>query len=84
MDVIGFFILFLAAELFHELSKALEILTDAAARVSKELSMVSFCLDVIPSQSAYDKILKARKAAEVRHRELSSKRRKLREGENYP
>lgn len=31
-------------------------------------------------QAAYDKILKARKAAEVRQRELSSKRRKLREG----
>ncbi|ELT99474.1 hypothetical protein CAPTEDRAFT_153999 [Capitella teleta] len=50
-----------AAELFHQLSKSLEILTDAAAR------------------AAYNKILKARKAAEIRQRELSSKRRKLRE-----
>ncbi|KAK6182290.1 hypothetical protein SNE40_010005 [Patella caerulea] len=50
-----------AAELFHELSKALELLTDAAAR------------------AAYDKALKARKAAELRHRELDSKRKKLKE-----
>ncbi|XP_014676704.1 PREDICTED: dnaJ homolog subfamily C member 17-like [Priapulus caudatus] len=50
-----------AAELFHELSRALEVLTDAAAR------------------SAYDKVIKARDAARVRHRELDSKRRKLKE-----
>ncbi|XP_055956750.1 dnaJ homolog subfamily C member 17 isoform X2 [Patella vulgata] len=50
-----------AAELFHELSKALELLTDAAAR------------------AAYDKALKAKKAAELRHRELDSKRKKLKE-----
>ncbi|XP_073816968.1 dnaJ homolog subfamily C member 17 [Musca autumnalis] len=50
-----------AAELFHELSKALEILTDASARI------------------AYDKVWKARKAAEVRHKQLDSKRQKLKE-----
>lgn len=50
-----------AAELFHKLSKALEVLTDAAAR------------------AAYDKIQKAKKAAELRHRELDSKRKKLKE-----
>uniref|UniRef100_T1PJB2 DnaJ homolog subfamily C member 17 n=1 Tax=Musca domestica TaxID=7370 RepID=T1PJB2_MUSDO len=50
-----------AAELFHELSKALEVLTDAAAR------------------SAYDKVWKAKKAAEVRHKQLDSKRQKLKE-----
>lgn len=50
-----------AAERFHELSKALEILTDESAR------------------SAYDKILKAKKAAELRSRQLDSKRQKLKE-----
>uniref|UniRef100_A0A0K8TM17 DnaJ homolog subfamily C member 17 n=1 Tax=Tabanus bromius TaxID=304241 RepID=A0A0K8TM17_TABBR len=48
-----------AAELFHELSKALEILTDKAAR------------------NAYDKVLSAKKAAEIRNRQLDSKRQKL-------
>lgn len=50
-----------AAELFHELSKALEVLTDTAAR------------------AAYDKVLKARKSAELRHKQLDSKRQKLKE-----
>ncbi|KAF8786826.1 dnaJ homolog subfamily C member 17-like [Argiope bruennichi] len=50
-----------AAELFQQLSKALEILTDKAAR------------------AAYDKVLNARKAAQIRHRELDSKRKKLKE-----
>ncbi|KAK2192168.1 hypothetical protein NP493_37g05025 [Ridgeia piscesae] len=50
-----------AAEAFHQLSKALEVLTDAAAR------------------AAYDKILRAKHAAEIRHRELNKKRRKLKE-----
>ncbi|XP_060068433.1 dnaJ homolog subfamily C member 17-like [Ylistrum balloti] len=50
-----------AVEVFHKLSKALEILTDAPARV------------------AYDKIQKAKKAAEKRHKELDSKRKKLKE-----
>ncbi|XP_074663150.1 dnaJ homolog subfamily C member 17-like [Tubulanus polymorphus] len=50
-----------AVELFHELSKALEILTDAAAR------------------AAYDKALSAKKAAALRHQELDSKRKKLKE-----
>ncbi|KAL9873091.1 dnaJ homolog subfamily C member 17 [Glossina fuscipes] len=50
-----------AAELFHELSKALEILTDISAR------------------AAYDKVLKARKAAELRHKQLDSKRQKLKD-----
>ncbi|XP_017101758.2 dnaJ homolog subfamily C member 17 [Drosophila bipectinata] len=50
-----------AAERFHELSKALEILTDESAR------------------SAYDKILKAKKAAELRNRQRDSKRQKLKE-----
>ncbi|XP_061399551.1 dnaJ homolog subfamily C member 17 [Musca vetustissima] len=50
-----------AAELFHELSKALEVLSDVAAR------------------AAYDKVWKARQAAEVRHRQLDSKRQKLKE-----
>ena len=31
-------------------------------------------------QAAYDQILKAKKAAELRHRELNSKRRKFKEG----
>ncbi|XP_062579398.1 dnaJ homolog subfamily C member 17-like isoform X2 [Saccostrea cucullata] len=50
-----------AAELFHQLAKALEILTDAAAR------------------AAYDKAQKAKKAAEARHKELDSKRKKFKE-----
>ena len=36
----------------------------------------------IPVQAAYDKILKAREAAKVRHRELDSKRKKFKEGNN--
>ncbi|GFT92810.1 dnaJ homolog subfamily C member 17 [Nephila pilipes] len=50
-----------AAELFQQLSRALEVLTDKAAR------------------AAYDKVLNARKAAQIRHRELDSKRKKLKE-----
>ncbi|XP_075144973.1 dnaJ homolog subfamily C member 17 [Haematobia irritans] len=50
-----------AAELFHELSKALGVLTDTAAK------------------AAYDKVLKARKAAELRHQQLDSKRQKLKD-----
>ena len=41
-----------AAQLFHQLSEALEVLTDAAAR------------------KAYDNVLKARKANELRNRQL--------------
>lgn len=50
-----------AAETFHELSRALEILTDKSAR------------------SAYDKVLRAKEAAKLRHQELDSKRQKLKE-----
>ncbi|XP_014358551.2 dnaJ homolog subfamily C member 17 [Papilio machaon] len=50
-----------AAETFHELSRALEILTDAGAR------------------TAYDKVLKAKAAAKLRHKQLDSKRQKLKE-----
>ncbi|XP_064599788.1 dnaJ homolog subfamily C member 17-like [Liolophura sinensis] len=50
-----------AADLFHKLSQALEVLTDAAAR------------------AAYDKILKAKKAAALRHKELDAKRKKFKE-----
>ncbi|XP_055851477.1 dnaJ homolog subfamily C member 17 [Episyrphus balteatus] len=48
-----------AAETFHILSRALEVLTDATAR------------------AAYDKVFKAKKAAEVRNQQLDSKRQKL-------
>lgn len=48
-----------AAELFHQLSKALEILLDKSARY------------------AYDKVIHARKAAELRNKQLDSKRQKL-------
>ncbi|CAG9831998.1 unnamed protein product [Diabrotica balteata] len=54
-----------AAKKFHELSKALEILTDESAR------------------AAYDRVLKAKKEAALRHRELDSKRRKLKEDLEY-
>lgn len=50
-----------AAEAFHELSQALEILTDASAK------------------AAYDKVLRAKAAAKLRHQELDSKRQKLKE-----
>uniref|UniRef100_A0A6P7G3A6 DnaJ homolog subfamily C member 17 n=1 Tax=Diabrotica virgifera virgifera TaxID=50390 RepID=A0A6P7G3A6_DIAVI len=54
-----------AAKKFHELSKALEILTDESAR------------------AAYDRVLKAKKEAALRHKELDSKRRKLKEDLEY-
>ncbi|XP_021201431.3 dnaJ homolog subfamily C member 17 [Helicoverpa armigera] len=50
-----------AAETFHALSQALEILTDVSAR------------------AAYDKVLRAKAAAKLRHQELDSKRQKLKE-----
>ncbi|CAG9788184.1 unnamed protein product [Diatraea saccharalis] len=50
-----------AAETFHELARALEILTDVSARL------------------AYDKVLRAKEAAKLRHQELDSKRQKLKE-----
>lgn len=48
-----------AAELFHELAKALEILSDPKAR------------------EAYDRLLKAKKASQIRTQLLDSKRQKL-------
>uniref|UniRef100_A0A336MZA4 CSON008137 protein n=1 Tax=Culicoides sonorensis TaxID=179676 RepID=A0A336MZA4_CULSO len=48
-----------AAQLFQELSKALEILLDTTAR------------------SAYDRMLNAKKAAELRNKQLDTKRQKL-------
>ena len=50
-----------AAELFHQLSEALAVLTDESAR------------------KAYDNVLKARKAAEIRNRQLDEKRKKLKD-----
>lgn len=50
-----------AIELFQELSKALEVLTDSSAK------------------AAYDNVLRAKKAAEKRHRQLDDKRKKLKE-----
>lgn len=50
-----------AAESFLQLSKALEILTDKAAR------------------AAYDNVWKAKRAAELRHKQLDSKRQKFKE-----
>jgi len=50
-----------AVGLFHQLSDALEVLTDPETR------------------RAYDNLLKARKAAELRTRQLDSKRRKLKD-----
>jgi len=50
-----------AVELFHQLSDALEVLSDEKTR------------------AAYDNLLKARKAAELRIKQLDGKRRKLRD-----
>ncbi|KAK7871907.1 hypothetical protein R5R35_009715 [Gryllus longicercus] len=50
-----------AAQLFHQLSCALEILSDELAR------------------AAYDKVLNARKAAQIRNQQLDSRRKKLKE-----
>ena len=50
-----------AVELFHQLSDALEVLSDEKTR------------------AAYDNLLKARKAAELRNKQLDGKRRKLKE-----
>jgi len=50
-----------AAEEFHQLSRALEVLSDKAAR------------------KAYDNVVKARKAAEERHKALDDKRKKFKE-----
>jgi DnaJ family protein C protein 17 len=50
-----------AAEEFHLLSKALQVLTDASAR------------------AAYNSVLKAKEAAELRHKQLDSKRKKLKD-----
>lgn len=49
-----------AVNLFHELSKALEILTDVTERAK------------------YDKVLKVKKAAQIRYQQLDSRRQKLR------
>lgn len=50
-----------AAELFHELANALEVLTDPSAK------------------AAYDNVLRAKKLADKRNRELDSKRKKLKD-----
>ncbi|KAK2496153.1 hypothetical protein MC885_014929, partial [Smutsia gigantea] len=59
-----------AAELFHQLSQALEVLTDAAARVSAPLSELS-------PVAAYDKVRRARKQAAERTQKLDDKRKKV-------
>ena len=50
-----------AAELFHQLSEALSVLTDDEAR------------------KAYDNVLKAKKANELRNRKLDAKRKKMKD-----
>ena len=50
-----------AAKIFHQLTEALAVLTDATAR------------------KAYDNVLKARKANELRNRQLDQKRKKLKD-----
>ena len=50
-----------AAELFHQLSEALSVLTDENAR------------------KAYDNVLKAKKANELRNRKLDAKRKKMKD-----
>ncbi|KFM72872.1 DnaJ-like protein subfamily C member 17, partial [Stegodyphus mimosarum] len=50
-----------------------------AAQHFQELSKALEILTDSSARAAYDKLLKARKAAQVRHRELDSKRKKLKE-----
>ena len=50
-----------AATIFHQLSEALAVLTDEAAK------------------KAYDNVLKARKANELRNRQLDAKRKRLKD-----
>ncbi|KAI4803998.1 hypothetical protein KUCAC02_025643 [Chaenocephalus aceratus] len=57
-----------AVELFHQLSQALEVLTDAPAKVIRRMPLTS---------AAYDKICAAKKQAEERHRKLDDKRKKI-------
>lgn len=71
-----------AVHLFHQLSKALEILIDETAKVGlmhvkqaiNRIFIYNFSL-----KAAYDRLLRARKASQRRHRELDSKRRKLKD-----
>jgi DnaJ family protein C protein 17 len=54
-----------AVKIFHDLSKAYEVLLDPKAR------------------AAYDAVLKAKKAKEIRDKQLSAGRRKLKDGMSF-
>lgn len=77
-------------ELFHQLSQALEVLTDAAAKVKPWTNIILCKCEQIQNmhiytslwfQAAYDKICAAKKQAEERNRKLDDKRKKIKMGE---
>ncbi|RMB97930.1 hypothetical protein DUI87_25408 [Hirundo rustica rustica] len=58
-----------AAEIFHQLSQALAVLTDAAARFPTVV--------LVPWQAAYDRVRRAKKEAAARTQKLDEKRKKV-------
>ena len=73
-----------AVELFHQLSNALEILTDAPARAAYDKVRISQGLCYKSLVRIFEtfisiQMVKAKKAAAQRHRVLDTKRRKLKE-----
>ena len=53
------------------------------SQMLRENWIVLLTIIIFVFQSAYDKILKGKKAAEIRHKELDGKRKKFKEGRRY-